>query len=196
MTDQELRWERVSTKHLIQDKWIDFRSRAYRLPDGNVYEPYYSYSRRSYVVVVASDNEGNFICVRQFRYGIEEVTTEFPAGGIERDGDTEYATATSIHAEEALDAARRELLEETGYRSEDWELLMKIPSLATIADNYAYIFRAKNCICEDVQHLDLGEFVRVEKKSAEEIDALIREEKFQQAMHVMAWLYCRQEGKL
>ena len=196
MTDEQLRWERVKTEHIVQDKWIDFRKTTYRLPDGKIYEPYYNYSRRSYVVIVASDKEGRFLCVRQFRYGIEEVTTEFPAGGIERDGESEYATDTSVYAEEAAETARRELLEETGHTSDDWERLMVIPSNATISDNYAHIFRAKNCVPAGGQHLDEGEFVCLEKLTADEIDGLISEGKFQQAMHVMAWLLCKQEGRL
>ena len=82
--DQELAWEEISCEHLIQDEWIDFRRSAYRFPDGSVYEPFYSYSRRNFAVIVATDTEGNYICVKQFRQGIREVTTEFTAGGIER----------------------------------------------------------------------------------------------------------------
>ena len=79
-----LTWEEISTEHIVQDEWIDFRKSAYRFPDGSIYEPFYSYTRRDYVVIVASDEDGNYLCVRQFRQGIKEVTTEFPAGGIER----------------------------------------------------------------------------------------------------------------
>ena len=86
----DLAWEEVKTEHIIQNEWIDFRQSAYRFPDGTVFEPYYSYSRRDYVVIVASDTEGNFLCVRQFRQGIKEVTTEFPAGGLERSDGMGY----------------------------------------------------------------------------------------------------------
>ena len=82
--DSSIKWEEVNTEHVIRDKWIDFRKSSYRFPNGKVYKPFYSYSRKDYVVIVASDTEGNYICVRQFRQGIREVTTEFPAGGIER----------------------------------------------------------------------------------------------------------------
>ena len=82
--EEELTWELISTEHIVQDKWIDFRKSAYRFPDGTVFEPFYSYSRRDYVVIVASDEDGNYLCVRQYRQGIGKVTTEFPAGGIER----------------------------------------------------------------------------------------------------------------
>lgn len=192
-TDEKdpLAWEEVRRVHLIQNEWIDFRQSAWRFPDGSEFEPFYSYSRRDYVVIVASDTEGNYICVRQFRQGIREVTTEFPAGGIERKDGKEYGGTQDVSAEDALTAARRELLEETGYESDEWEHLLTVPSNATIADNYAYLFTAKNCRRVSGQHLDETEFLQVTKRSAEEIEKLIAEGGFQQAMHVAAWLLAR-----
>lgn len=186
MEDKDLVWEEIEREHIIQDEWIDFRKSVYRYPDGKIFSPYYSYSRRDYVVIVASDEEGNYICVRQFRQGIKEVTTEFPAGGIERPDGKEYGDRT--FAEGALEAAKRELLEETGYVSENWKHLLTIPSNATIADNYAYVYAAANCKKESDQHLDDTEYLNVVKHSADEIEKLIRTGKFQQAVHVMAWL--------
>lgn len=179
-----LEWEEIRTEHIVQDEWIDFRRSAYRLPDGKVFEPFYSYSRRDYVVLVASDENGEYLCVRQFRQGIKAVTTEFPAGGIERIDGKEYGGSA---AEDALEAAKRELLEETGYESDQWEYLLAVPSHATIADNYAHIFTAKNCYPSTGQNLDETEFLHVQKYSAAEIEKMIDEGKFQQAMHIMAW---------
>ncbi|MCH5256562.1 MAG: NUDIX hydrolase [Lachnospiraceae bacterium] len=184
-----LTWEEISTEHIVQDKWIDFRRSAYRFPDGSVFEPFYSYSRRDYVVIVASDTDGDYICVRQFRQGIKEVTTEFPAGGIERTDGKEYGSGGSRAAsEDALEAARRELLEETGYVSDEWTHLLTVPSNATISDNYAHIFMAKNCSKSGEQKLDETEFLNVRKYSAAEIEELIYKGDFQQAVHIMAWL--------
>ena len=184
---EDLRWEEVSTEHLVQDEWIDFRKSAYRFPDGSVFEPYYSYSRRDYVVIVASDEEGRYICVRQYRQGIGEVTTEFPAGGLERTDGKEYGDG-SESVEDALAAAKRELMEETGYESDEWTHLLTIPSNATIADNYAYLYLAKNCRKVSGQHLDETEFLNVEIKDRQEIEAMIAAGKFQQIAHVAAWL--------
>ena len=186
--DQSLVWEEIKTDHIIQNEWIDFRSTVYRLPDGKIFEPYYSYSRRDYVVIVASDTEGKYICVRQFRHGIREVTTEFPAGGIERKDGKEYGADKNIQAEDALEAAKRELMEETGYESDDWTSLLTVPSNATVADNYAHLFMAKNCRKIAGQDLDEMEFIHVVKLSADEIEELIAGGEFQQAMHVLAWL--------
>ncbi len=192
MSDQEaLAWEEIRTEHIIQDEWIDFRKSAYRFPDGSVFEPYYSYSRRDYVVIVASDTEGNYLCVRQFRQGIKKVTTEFPAGGIERKDGRKYGSG-DWSAEDALAAAKRELREETGYESDEWSYLLTVPSNATIADNYAYLFAAQNCRKVSAQSLDETEFLNVKKFKAQEIEVLIAKGEFQQAVHIAAWLLaCR-----
>ena len=186
--DDDLLWEEVKTEHIVQDEWIDFKKTAFRFPDGKVFEPFYTYSRRDYVVIVAIDEEGKYICVRQFRQGIREVTTEFPAGGIERKDGRQYGSRSSMDSEDALAAAKRELSEETGYESEDWSHLITIPSNATIADNYAFIYLARNCRKKSDQSLDEMEFLNVERYSAEEIKKMITDGEFKQAMHVMAWL--------
>ncbi|MBP3233028.1 MAG: NUDIX hydrolase [Eubacterium sp.] len=186
-SDKDLMWEEVSTEHIVQDEWIDFRRQAFRFPDGNVFEPYYTYSRRDYVVIVASDEDGKYICVKQFRQGIKEVTTEFPAGGIERKDGKQYGAHDSSE-EDALVAAKRELKEETGYISDEWRHLITIPSNATIADNLAHIYVARNCRKVSDQELDDMEFLNVEKYSADQIEEMISDGNFKQAVHVMAWL--------
>ena len=189
-----LAWEELHTEHIIQDQWIDFRKSAYRYPDGRVFAPFYSYSRRDYVVIVASDTDGKYLCVRQFRHGIREVTTEFPAGGIERKDGREYGVSQDLSAEDALAAAKRELLEETGYESEEWRHLLTIPSNATVSDNYAYLFVARNCRRVAGQDLDETEDLMVVKHSAQEIEKMIKTGDFQQAMHVTAWLLALRRG--
>ena len=182
-----LAWEEIEMEHVIQDEWIDFRKSTYRYPDGRVFAPYYSYSRKDYVVVVAIDTDGNYICVRQFRQGIKKVTTEFVAGGIEREGGREYADDTTLKAEDELSAAKRELSEETGYESDEWEFLIKLPSNATLADNYASIFVAKNCRKVSGQSLDETEYLNVKICSETEIEEMIKSGEFAQAIHVLAW---------
>lgn len=194
--EENLTWEEINTEHIVQDEWIDFRRSTYRFPDGKEFGPYYSYSRRDYVVIVASDEEGNYLCVRQFRQGVKEVTTEFPAGGIERKDGREYGSGRDqTVAEDALEAAKRELLEETGYVSDEWKHLLTVPSNATIADNYAYIFAAGNCRKAGDQDLDETEFLNVRKHSGAEIEEMIAQGRFQQAVHIMAWLLAQRTEK-
>lgn len=185
-TKDPLEWEEISCEHIVQDEWIDIRRLAYRFPDGSTFEPFYSYSRRNYVVIVATDTEDNYLCVRQFRQGIRQVTTEFPAGGIERKDGREYGHSGDVSSEDALEAAKRELLEETGYESDEWRHLLTVPSNATIADNYAYLFEARNCRKVSGQSLDDTEFLKVYKYPEQELEDMIKKGRFQQAIHILA----------
>jgi ADP-ribose pyrophosphatase len=186
---ENLEWEEISCEHVVHDEWIDFRKSAYRFPDGSSFGPYYSYSRRDYVVIVATDEDGKYICVRQFRYGIKRVTTEFCAGGIERCDGKEYGSRLDKeNVEDAIEAAKRELMEETGYESDDWKFLLSVPYNATMADNYANIFVAKNCRKVAGQNLDDTEFLNVHLYSREEIEAMIESGEFPQIAHIMAFM--------
>ena len=182
--DKDLIWKPVKVEHIVKDEWIDFRKVRYRYPDGREFEPFYQYSRRSYSVIVPVTEDGNYLCVRQFRHGIGEVTTEFPAGGIE----TEGAAYSISGKEDALTCAKRELQEETGYISNDWTHLITVPSNATIADNYAYVYLARNCRKISDLSLDETEDLEPEVLSEKEIEKLIHAGKFQQSVHVMAYL--------
>ncbi len=191
--DQDFIWTPLSVEHIVQDEWIDFRKVKYRYPDGRVFEPFYQYSRRSYSVIVPVTEDGRYLCVRQFRHGIGEVTTEFPAGGIEprETGGSEGAESTydgDTEMEDALICAKRELEEETGYVSDKWTHLITIPSNATVADNYAHVYLARDCRKITGQRLDETEDLEAELLTGEEIEHLIQAGKFQQSVHVMAYL--------
>lgn len=187
--NEKLQWKEVSCEHIVNDEWIDFRKSRYRFPDGREFEPYYSYSRRDYVVIVATDEDGNYICVRQYRHGIKRVTTEFCAGGIERTDGKEYGNRQDAEStEDALAAAKRELMEETGYESDDWKFLLTVPSNATMADNYAYIYVAKNCRKVSGQNLDETEVLNVHLYNRAQIDEMIASGEFPQANHILALL--------
>lgn len=193
--NEKLQWEEVSCEHIVNDEWIDFRKSRYRFPDGREFEPYYSYSRRDYVVIVATDEDGNYICVRQYRHGIKRVTTEFCAGGIERTDGKEYGNRQDAEStEDALAAAKRELMEETGYESDDWKFLLTVPSNATMADNYAYIYVAKNCRKVSGQNLDETEVLNVHLYNRAQIDEMIASGEFPQANHILALLLADKES--
>lgn len=178
--EKNLAWTLVDREHLIQDEWIDFRKDRYRLPDGREFEPFYNYSRRSYVVIVAEDEDGNYLCVRQYRHGISRITVEFSAGGIEKEEEAD-----------ALEAAKRELLEETGYASEDWVHLLTVPSHATICENDAHLYYARNCKKVADLSLDETEFLESSVLTEEQIEEAIQDGSFAQSVHILAWLLAK-----
>ncbi len=191
MSHDNLRWKLVKEEHLKQDKWIDFRQNIYELPDGTDIGPVYNFSKHSFSVVVATDEEGRYICVRQYRHGIDEITTEFPAGGIEykETEDHPYITKDNTMAteEEAFEAAKRELAEETGYASDNWRHLLTLPANATLSSSYVHIYAASDCRKVTTQHLDDSEFLNVVLLTEDELKERIFGGDFKQAHHVLAW---------
>jgi ADP-ribose pyrophosphatase len=83
--------------------------------------------------VFAETVDGEVLCLRQYRHGLRDVSLEFVAGRI--DGD-----------EPPIEAARRELLEETGYVSDEWQSLGCLVASSTQGLQDAYIFRARNAV--------------------------------------------------
>ena len=80
-------------------------------------------------------------------------------------------------------------MEETGYESDDWKFLLSVPSNATMADNYANIFVARNCKKVSGQSLDETEFLNVHLHTRAEIDSMIEAGEFPQAVHILALLF-------
>lgn len=116
--------------------------------------------------------------------GIRQVTTEFCAGCIE---------CIDGVLEDILSAAKRELLEETGYGSDDWRHLLTVPSYATLSDNYMSIFLAKNCQkINSHQDLDEDEFLNVYLYSRDELEEKVKNGEFAQAAHILALLMADQ----
>lgn len=192
--EKKLYWELINEEHIIQDQWIDFRRNEYKLPDGQTITPVYNYSKHSFSLVVATDRSGNFICVRQYRHGIDEITTEFPAGGIEYAKEEDAASEPCITKEniiasedEAFEAAKRELREETGYTSDNWTHLLTIPANATISNSNVHIYCATGCTLSASQELDDTEFLNVVLLNETELLSAINGGDFKQALHVLAY---------
>jgi ADP-ribose pyrophosphatase len=76
--------------------------------------------------------------------------------------------------EDPLAAAKRELLEESGYESDDWRLLSAAPATDTGQIRWTtYVYLAKNCRKSAEQNLDPGEKIEVMSASPEEFIRLV-----------------------
>lgn len=107
--------------------------------------------------VVAIDDEKNIFLVRQFRYAFNKAILELPAGKLD------------VVGESPLDAAKRELFEETGVKASNWVDLGTIYPSPGYCDEVVYLYVATDLIQDSNLHLDEEEFLQVEKYSLDEI---------------------------
>lgn len=99
------KWKLLQSKPVFTSKWLSVLQNAYKLPDGSIVDDYYHLDRPDYVSIIAKNQNDEILIEQQYRRGVDEVLYELPAGWIEQ-------------GEEPAEAAKRELLEETGYSGE------------------------------------------------------------------------------
>ena len=140
-------WTVVQSTYAIADRWLRLRHDVVSLPDGRTLPPQPVIEHPDWVDVIALTADHNSVLVDQYRHSVRQVRTEFPAGTV--DG-----------AETPLAAIKRELLEETGYASDDWRLLGTAPVYPALQTNRILSFLALNVRKVTAQDLDEGELIR------------------------------------
>ena len=177
-----LDWKRLDSRYIVRDEWLTLRADSYQLPDERVIEPVYVIEYRDWVNVVALTPAQEVVLVRQFRPGLGQIVLEFP-GGTTDPGETC-----------PLDAARRELLEETGYAGDDFAALGAIAPNPASHTNMMHCFLARNVewVCEPDP--DEAEHLEVVLLPLDELIRMAQRGEILQAMHLSALFFAL--GKL
>ena len=126
------------------------------------------------VCVLPLDRDGMVTMVSQYRYAHSKVLLEIPAGKLDA-------------GEDFLDAAKRELMEETGIVARKYTFLGEIYTTPAFVDEVIYMYLATELEEGGEQHLDEDEFLNVEKISLDTLiqmtlDGRIRDAKTQTAV--------------
>ncbi len=121
--------ELTSSKLIHAGRIYDVRHETLRLPSGLV-QHMDVIDHPGAVAVVAVNDAGEMLLVRQYRHALGAWLLELPAGRLEAD-------------EDPLEAAKRELEEETGYAASSWELLKEVIPAPGFCSEVIYIFLAQ-----------------------------------------------------
>jgi len=171
-----LTWKLLDSHYIHKGPWATLRVDKCEMPDGRIVNDYYVLEYPNWVNAVAITEDNKVLMVRQYRHAAGIVSLEIPGGVI--DGD-----------EEPQAAMLRELLEETGYRFTDIELIATVYANPATANNHTYCYLAKGGKKVQGQNLDEHEELVVEEYTIAEVKQLLIDNKIPQALHCAGLFY-------
>lgn len=168
-----MKWEIISSEYLCSHPpYFIARKDVCKRPDGNIIPAYYVVELPPSVIVVPVVND-EVLMIRQYRHPVGEVSWEFPGGFVDE-------------GEDSLQAAVRELKEETGFSFRSYTYLGKIAGNPGILNNYTHIYLAEEKLNAGATGFDANEDIVAEWFSIAEIQMMLTQDKIIQSLHANA----------
>jgi ADP-ribose pyrophosphatase len=167
--------EALSRNLIYKSRWVNLYVDRVQFPNGVIIDKHHLLDfERNAVMTVARDADGRYLMVKVCRYPTGRAEWEFSAGGMEE-------------GEAIIQAAERELLEETGYHSSHHELIYTYNPFNGIANQIFHIIR---CLVasEHREEFDTAEISEVRWFSEEEIWQMIRAHEIQDGYTLTSFL--------
>lgn len=171
MERKESKWKILETEYIIKRPWLTARRDKVQLPDGRIMDEYYVLEYPDWVNVIAITADGKFVMERQYRHGLGVSGTELPCGVMEK-------------GEDPLEAAQRELLEETGFGGGQWSKLMTISPNPGSMTNMVHCYLAIGVEKIAEPSLDENEELTVHLMNEEEVKTLLDNGDIYQALMI------------
>ena len=180
--DAHLRETSLGSRTVYQGNFLRVLRDEVRLPDGKQATREYIVHPGAVMVVPLLD-DGRLLMERQYRYPMQRVMLEFPAGKLDA-GETPLA------------CGQRELLEETGHRAAEWACAGMLHNAIAYSDEVIHIFFARG-LKPGARALDEGEFLDLVEHTPAELDALAASGQLTDAKSLIGllWLSRWQRGE-
>ena len=164
-------WTVVESEYLIRRPWLTARKDRVRLPSGVENPEYWILEYPTWINIIAITRDRRMILERQYRHGLGSTEWEIPAGVVE-EGETPE------------EAARRELMEETGFGGGRWTELGAYSPNASACTNLSHSFLAEDVEPLGTQHLEPTEDIAIHILPLDEVRRILERDGFKQALMV------------
>lgn len=154
MNDQHLIEKQISSQQIFAGNFMKVMRDVVELPDGKQSQREYI-KHSGAVAIFALDKDNNIVMERQYRTPVSQIMIEVPAGKLDA-------------GEDHLTCGKRELLEETGYISDEWDYLGEILPCIGYSTEKIIFYVARNVEFTEAK-LDEGEFLEVYKQPLAEL---------------------------
>lgn len=176
-------WKVINSRYLLRRWWLNIREDHVQLPDGAELPEFHVLEFPDWTCVICLDEGGNLVMVEQYRHGVTRFSIELPAGAVEP-------------GEDPIDAAKRELLEETGYASDDWIKIGECAPEPSKQTNWAHIYFARGARMVTAPDPDESEHISVHLMQPGEVLRLADEGAIFHGAHLTALFWAVQKGFL
>lgn len=146
MSDEHLKESRLASATLHRGNFLTLKQDIVQLPNGRQAGREFV-EHPGAVMMIPLFDDGTVLLERQYRYPVEQVMVEFPAGKLDPE-------------EGALACGKRELIEETGYQAAQWDYLTRIHPVIAYSTEFIDLFLARS-LTPGEQDLDDGEFIEL-----------------------------------
>jgi len=172
------KWKVLESKKLLsKGTWMNLRQEKVQLPSGAIVPEWFVLEFPDWVNVIAITKDGKFVMEDQYRHALGQTHYELVAGVIDP-GET------------PLEAAKRELSEETGYGGGEWQLFMTVSPNPTNHTNLSYTFLATGVEKLSEQHQEETEDIHVDIFTLDEVRELLETGQIIQCLQVAPlWKY-------
>lgn len=154
-------WNIIHSEYVYSSTWLTVRKDKVKTGRDVIIDDFYVLEYPTWINVIAITADGRFIIEEQYRHGIAKTVFELCAGTCEKN-------------ETPLEAAKRELREETGYGDGDWHLLGKYAPNPNSMNNWCYTYVANGVRLIDTPHPELTEDICVHQFNRAEIKDLMQ----------------------